>query len=101
MSRESAAFVRKHHDYMKVSRQYIEMYDGLLSQLIAILAYDQDKEECYMQDRETGEVMMNGFDMEYSNFRSKASDVYSKLSNLRSKLSDAHTKLCVDTTITC
>ena len=30
MSRESAAFVRKHHDYMKVSRQYIEMYDGLL-----------------------------------------------------------------------
>ena len=31
MSRESAAFVRKHHDYMKVSRQYIEMYDGLLS----------------------------------------------------------------------
>ena len=54
-----------------------------------------------MQDRETGEVMMNGFDMENSNFRSKASDVYSKLSNLRSKLSDAHTKLCVDTTITC
>ena len=54
-----------------------------------------------MQDRETGEVMMNRFDMEYSNFRSKASDVYSKLSNLRSKLSDAHTKLCVDTTITC
>ena len=31
MSRDSAAFVRKHHDYMKVSRQYIEMYDGLLS----------------------------------------------------------------------
>ena len=30
MSRESAAFVRKHHDYIKVSRQYIEMYDGLL-----------------------------------------------------------------------
>ena len=30
LSRESAAFVRKHHDYMKVSRQYIEMYDGLL-----------------------------------------------------------------------
>ena len=54
-----------------------------------------------MQDRETGVVLMNGFDMEYSNFRSKASDVYSKLSNLRSKLSDAHTKLCVDTTITC
>ena len=54
-----------------------------------------------MQDRENGEVIMNGFDMEYSNFRSKASDVYSKLSNLRSKLSDAHTKLCVDTTITC
>ena len=31
MSRDSAAFVRKHHDYMKVSMQYIEMYDGLLS----------------------------------------------------------------------
>ena len=31
MSRDSAAFVGKHHDYMKVSRQYIEMYDGLLS----------------------------------------------------------------------
>ena len=31
MSRDSAAFVRKHHDYMKVIRQYIEMYDGLLS----------------------------------------------------------------------
>ena len=31
MSRESAAFVRKHHDYMKVSRQYIEMYNKLLS----------------------------------------------------------------------
>ena len=30
MSCESAAFVRKHHDYIKVSRQYIEMYDGLL-----------------------------------------------------------------------
>ena len=30
LSRKSAAFVRKHHDYMKVSRQYIEMYDGLL-----------------------------------------------------------------------
>ena len=29
-SRESAAFVRKHHDYIKVSRQYIEMYEGLL-----------------------------------------------------------------------
>ena len=54
-----------------------------------------------MQDRETGEVMMNGFDMEYSNFRSKASDVYSKLSNLRSKLSDGHPKLFMDTTIAC
>ncbi len=31
LSRESVTFVRKHHDYMKVSRQYIEMYDGLLS----------------------------------------------------------------------
>ena len=31
MSRESAAFVRKHHDYIKVSRQYIEVYDRLLS----------------------------------------------------------------------
>ena len=30
LSRESVTFVRKHHDYMKVSRQYIEMYDGLL-----------------------------------------------------------------------
>ena len=30
MSCESTAFVRKHHDYMKVSRQYIEMYDVLL-----------------------------------------------------------------------
>lgn len=30
LSRESAAFVRKYHDYMKVSRQYVEMYDGLL-----------------------------------------------------------------------
>ena len=29
MSRESVAFVRKHHDYMKVSRQYIEMYEHL------------------------------------------------------------------------
>ena len=54
-----------------------------------------------MQDIETGEVMMNGFDMEYSNFRSKASDVYSKLSNLRSKLSDAHTKPFIYTTIAC
>ena len=54
-----------------------------------------------MLRKTNGEVMMNGFDMEYSNFRSKASDVYSKLSNLRSKLSDAHTKLCVDTTIAC
>ena len=54
-----------------------------------------------MQDRETGEVMMNGFALEYSDFRSKVSDVYSKLSNLRSKLSDAHTKLCVDTMIAC
>ncbi len=26
LSRESIAFVRKHHDYMKVSRQYLEMY---------------------------------------------------------------------------
>ena len=37
----------------------------------------------------------------YSDFRTKASDGYSKLSNLRLKLSDAQTKLCVDTTITC
>ena len=29
MSRESAAFVRKHHDYMKVSRQYMEMFEIL------------------------------------------------------------------------
>ena len=54
-----------------------------------------------MQDRETGEVMMNGFTLEYSDFRSKASDGYSKLSNLRSKLSDAHTKPSIDTTIAC
>ena len=26
LSRDSVAFVQKHHDYMKVSRQYIEMY---------------------------------------------------------------------------
>lgn len=31
LSRESVAFVRKHHDYMKVSRQYVEMYEKLLS----------------------------------------------------------------------
>ena len=31
LSRESAAFVRKYHDYMKVSRQYVEMYEKLLS----------------------------------------------------------------------
>ena len=37
----------------------------------------------------------------YSDFRSKALDVYSKLSNLRSKLSDAHTKPSIDTTIAC
>ena len=54
-----------------------------------------------MLRKTNGEVMMNGFDMEHSNFRSKASDVYSKLSNLCSKLSDAHKKLCVDTTIAC
>ena len=29
MSRESVAFVRKHHDYMKVSRQYIKMYEQI------------------------------------------------------------------------
>ena len=29
MSRESAAFVRKHHYYLKVSRQYIEMFERL------------------------------------------------------------------------
>ena len=45
--------------------------------------------------------MMNGFTLEYSDFRSKASDVHSKFSNLRSKLSDAHTKSSVDTTISC
>ena len=37
----------------------------------------------------------------YSDFRSKASDGYSKLSNLRSKLSDAHTKPFIYTTIAC
>ena len=31
LSRESVTFVRKHHDYMKVSRQYVEMYEKLLS----------------------------------------------------------------------
>ena len=31
LSRESVAFVRKHHDYMKVSKQYVEMYEKLLS----------------------------------------------------------------------
>ena len=34
MSQESVAFVRKHHDYMKVSRQYAEMYDRLLCEVI-------------------------------------------------------------------
>lgn len=29
LSRESVAFVRKHHDYMKVSRQYIKMYEQI------------------------------------------------------------------------
>ena len=45
--------------------------------------------------------MMNGFTLEYSDFRSKASDVHSKFSNLRSKLSDAHTKPFIYTTIAC
>lgn len=31
LSRQSVAFVRKHHDYMAVSRQYINMYESLLS----------------------------------------------------------------------
>ena len=31
LSRESVAFVRKHHDYMKVSKQYIEMFLNVLS----------------------------------------------------------------------
>lgn len=31
MSRESVAFVRKHHDYMKVSRLYLEMFKSVLS----------------------------------------------------------------------
>ena len=29
LSRQSADFVRKHHDYMKVSKQYIEMYNQI------------------------------------------------------------------------
>ena len=29
LSRESVAFVRKHHDYMKVSKHYIEMYNQI------------------------------------------------------------------------
>ena len=32
MSRESAAFVRKHHDYIKVSQQYLKMYEQLLKE---------------------------------------------------------------------
>ena len=32
LSRESAAFVRKHHDYIKVSQQYLKMYEQLLKE---------------------------------------------------------------------
>ena len=34
LSRESAAFVRKHHDYMKVSMEYVSMFEGLEKELI-------------------------------------------------------------------
>ena len=30
LSRESIAFVRKHHDYMKVSREYLAMYENII-----------------------------------------------------------------------
>ena len=33
LSRESAAFVRKHHDYMKVSMEYVSMFEGLEKEL--------------------------------------------------------------------
>ena len=31
LSRESAAFVRKHHDYMKVSMEYVSMFEELIT----------------------------------------------------------------------
>ncbi|MGN0280977.1 MAG: glycosyltransferase [Prevotella sp.] len=32
LSRDSVAFVRKHHDYMKVSKEYLEMYESLVNE---------------------------------------------------------------------